>query len=569
MSLYRLNPFVSFVESHLIADASQYAVFHRLTGQVIEPEPVVLSLLHATKAGKVASFSSEDLERLGPQGWQIRRLIDLEFLIPRDYDPLSSFVDHYVVRPLQNPAITFRENEGETTLVSISMAERVYSPVRGQFPPVSEETVSPLATKLLLAADGTRTLNEIYGDSRQQNKSVLEDEEFRDAIEFLTKAERQLIKFSRTTDKLADPVQPPNIVPRNFYHSSRWTQPDNKSIADFHVEGIDDAMWEFDIVEPTVNHALRFPSELLGGLDYGSRFFDAAVSPGLLSAHERQDSWSVLEIGGGTGSFARSFIERGHSRNLSFAYNLMDLSPALFTRQREFLSDLNPAVTHIIQDATKFDLPGQQFDLIIANEVIADFPVAMVERQSGEANREKFIGEGSAYVETYALEVADAPSRFYVNAGVFQFLERVWLHLKPGGVVILTEYGSDSAYPTEAFHLNHPEFSIHFGHLATCARKIGFRCQQQTLKEFLTIDDRQLVLNGREEHLYCLNQVFQKHDVSIPFALFTEREFEAKFGALAARMNVGPIRFLPLSTNFYYGAEIDQFLVSILTKPGL
>jgi hypothetical protein len=49
--------------------------------------------------------------------------------------------------------------------------------------------------------------------------------------------------------------------------------------------------------------------------------------------------------------------------------------------------------------------------------------------------------------------------------------------------------------------------------------------------------------------------------------LFTQTDFEARFGDLAARINLNPIRFLPLSSNFYYGAEIDQFLVLIMIKP--
>jgi 2-polyprenyl-3-methyl-5-hydroxy-6-metoxy-1,4-benzoquinol methylase len=564
MASYRLSPFVSFIESHLHPDPSRYGVFHRLTGEVVEPAPAVLSLLQAMKMGKGVAFNGQDLEAWGEDGRQISRLIDKEFLMPLQHDALSSFVDYYVVRPLQNPAVTFQPETGATILVRISMAERVYSPERGKLPPIFEERISPLATQLLLSADGTKTLRQVLSELQRENNSAVEDKEFRDAIEFLTKPERQLIKFSPTTENLADPFQPANIVPRNFYHSSRWAQhEDAKSIADFHVEGIDDATWEFDIVEPTVNHALRFPSDLLAGLDYGSRFFDAAFSAAIVTARSLENSFDVLEVGGGTGSFARSFIERGRSRNRPLAYHLIDLAPALVTTQRQVLGDLKPGVAHIMQDATEFDLSGQQFDLIIANEVIADFHVAMVERRSDE----HFAGEGAVYVEKYALQIDDAPDRFYVNAGVFQFLERAWIHLKPGGAVILSEYGSESAYPAEAFHLNHSEFSIHFGHLTTCARKIGFQCRLQSLKEFLAIDDRQLVLNGREEHIQCLNHVFQKYGLTMPFALFAQREFEASFGDLTARISLDPVRFLPLSTNFYYGADIDQFLVSILTKP--
>ena len=156
MPSYRLSPFVGFIESHLIAAASQYAVFHRLTGEIVEPGPSVLSLLHAMKMGSGVTCEGPDLEALGEDGRQISKLIDKEFLMPIEHDALSSFVDYYVVRPLQNPAITFQSETGAVVLVRMSMAERVYSPQRGKLPPIFEETISPLATKLLLAAEGTK-----------------------------------------------------------------------------------------------------------------------------------------------------------------------------------------------------------------------------------------------------------------------------------------------------------------------------------------------------------------------------------------------------------------------------
>lgn len=565
MSFYRLNPFISFIESHLYPDPSRYGVFHRLTGQVVELG-AARALLNAARHGNPVSLNGADLSRPGEDGSQIRTLIEQEFLMPDVRDPLSSFVDHYVVRPLQNPAVTFQCETGEVRLVSISMAERVYSPERENLPPIIEEPIPSVAASLLLAADGTKTLTEIHQTLQRKSKPLLEDQEFREAIEFLTKPERQLIKFAPHTGALLDPFQPANIVPRNFYHSSRWSHGQKaKSISDFHVEGIEDAIWEFDIVEPTVNHALRFPSELLGGLDYGSRFCDAALNRSVRPLRHPDKSIDVLEIGGGTGSFARSFIQRAGSG--IGRYYVMDLSPALAESQRRVLADVQPPVAFIAQDATEFDLPGRQFDLIIANEVIADFPVAVVERRLAEENAHRFAGEGASYVEEYALSVENAPDPFYVNAGVFRFLGRAWRHLAPGGTLIISEYGSESGYPVESFHLNHSEFSIHFGHVAECARKIGFDCRLETLRHFLDIDDRKPVLNGREEHIRCLNHVFEKCGMTLPFALFSERDFKSRFGELAARLRLDPVRFLPLRSNFYYGANIEEFLVMIMNKP--
>jgi len=559
MTTYRLSPFATLVESHLFAATAQHAVFHRLTGQLLELEPPVLAVLQALRQGKAFSLSVDQLSELGELGPPVRKLIELELVIPVDVDALAPFVDYYVGRPMQNPALTYRNETGKVSVVSISMAERVYSPEPGKLPAVIEETFPELAANILLSVDGTKTLRQIYAALLREGNPREYDQEFRAAIKFLTEPNRQLIKFAPTVEGFADPYYPANLIPRNLSHASRWSErEEEKSIGDFHLEGIDDAAWEFDIIEPTVNHGLRFPSQLLAGLDYGTRFCDSVFADGI----SNRTHFEVLEVGGGTGSFARSFIHRAQANGKSISYEIMDLSPTLAENQRRELSDIHPPVGHINQDAVRFDLPGRKFDLIISNEVIADFPVAAVERQAGN----RFGGAGAAVVEKYALAVDDAPDRFFLNSGVFQFLERAWGHLNPGGRLILSEYGSKSRYPAESFHLNHSEFTIHFGHLAECARKIGFDCRLEMLTEFLGIDDRVPVLCGREEHILCLNYVFEKYGENVPFALFSEFDFNVQFGELTSRVEVGPIRFLPLRNNFHYGPNLGDFFVVILDK---
>ena len=561
---YKLSPFATFVESQLIPAVTQTAVFHRLTGALIEPDSSLRQFLQALKNGVPLSLDLEHLAQFGESGHQVRKLIELALLIPEHCDPLASFVDHYVNQPLQNPALSYQNEKGEFSVVSISMAEQLHSPEFGKLPTVNEEKFSALATNIVRAADGTKTLRQICAAYQSESAAHQYDREFREAIEFLTKPERQLIKFAPAIEGFANPFYPANLVPRNLYHGSRWTASKTaKSIGDFHVEGIDDAAWEFDIIEPTVNHGLRFPSQLLAGLNYGMRFCDAVLADGFPG----KTSIEVLEIGGGTGSFARSFIQRARAQGKSFTYQIMDLSPTLSENQRRLLGDIDPPVGHINQDAVRFDLPGRKFDLVVLNEVIADFPVAAVERQQTNDMGAQFKGAGATFVEKYALVVDDAPDRFCVNSGVFEFLERVWPCLDPGALLILSEYGSESRYPVESFHLNHSEFSIHFGHVSQCARKIGFDCRLRTLTEFLGIDDRVRVLCGREEHILCLNYVFEKYSQTMPFALYSEVDFKAQFGELASRLKLQPVRFQPLGSNFHYGPNLGDFFVLVLKKP--
>lgn len=566
---YRVSPYVQIVENRLIPNVVQYGASHRLTGEVFELSERMRTLFSRLEVAKTLWLTAEDLSSQAATALQLRRFIEQEFLILYSLDPLSSFVSRYVVRPVQNPALAYRAEDGRTVIVRTSMTEHVFSPGRDQLPDVTEESLSTISSRIFLQADGTKTLSEIYeslGGATGQN--ILEDQSFREAIDFLTAQPRQLIKFATRRENLEDPYQPFNIVPRDLYHSEKWrAQTDDspeQTIKDFHREGIEDAAWEFDVIEPTINHAFRFPSEPLGGLDYGSRFCLSTMTPEIFPLQGKSNPLKILEVGGGTGTFARSFLEEAAQLDARIDYYIMELSPALMENQKRLLVEAGAQVTHFQQDATEFDLPAHKFDLIISNEVIADFPVAIVRRASDER---KLDGPGAPYVEQYDLSVEDAPESFMVNAGVFQFLERAWRHLAPGGTVILTEYGREHAYPSLSFHLNHEEYSIHFGHVAACARKIGFNCRLLTLMEFLEADTEVLMLNGKEEHILCLNHVLERFGERLPYALISKKEFQERFQKVVEQIDLVGFTFSPLRTGFHFGPSLNDFMALVMNRP--
>jgi phospholipid N-methyltransferase len=588
MVSYRVSPYLSFIENRLFPGYIQYGVSHRLTGEILEPNQRVRALLLAAQAGTPISLDPDNLKLLGPDGAQLSQLIHQNFLTPDGNDPLAPFLNYYVARPMQNPALVYRAN-GDAWLVHTSMVQQVYSPRKGELPAVSEEKLPAIVAAIFELADGAKTLQEIFHFLRESKDApILEDREFRDALDFLTSQERQLIKLTQRADDLADPYRPVNTVPRNLYHSSRWTGDPANTAADpiiaFHQSGIEEAAWEFDLIEPTVNHALRFPSETLGGLDYGARFCRATLRPEMVSALGKSDRLEVLEVGGGTGTFARSFlheVERLQEtvlKGVALNYHILDLSPALMESQQKILSSLLPAARHFQQDATQFNLPGRDFDLIVSNEVIADFPMASVQRASANssenANPEalangasRWQGEGVYYLEKYDLWTADAPENFLVSSGAFQFIERCWEHLRPGGTLVVSEYGATQRYPVQSVHLNHDEYSIHFGHLAACAAKVGFACRLVTLKQFLDLDDEVPVLNGREEHILCLNQVLQKFGIVLPYAIISRNEFEKQLQDVIAETGLTGFSFAALKQGFHFGPRIADFMVLIMNKP--
>ncbi|HEX5883923.1 MAG TPA: SAM-dependent methyltransferase [Pyrinomonadaceae bacterium] len=564
MLTYSLNPYISFVESRLFPEFLQQAIFHRLTGEIVEPGERVYSRLFAMKSGGQISLSKDDFN--SADGMQLQQLIQKQFLIPEGYDPLAPLLEQYVARPIQNPAVAYRSKTREWILVRTSMEHTVYSRRRDELPEIIEEKLSPLAADILLLADGARTLQQIFSALRDGN--ILTDSEFRTAIDFLTTQERQLIKCTARLEDLDHPFTYVNIVPRNLYHAERKDQPhpdsSNETIIDFHLHGIEDASWEFDQIEPTVNHSFRFPHEALGGLDYGSRFCLTTLRPEVVPLLNRSPRLDVLEVGGGTGSFARAFLQQAARLNwTSLNYHILDLSPALMDSQRKVLSGLLPESRHFQQDATEFDLPGRSFDLIISNEVIADFPVASLQRNKDR----EWQGEGAYYLDKYNLSTKDAPDSFVVNSGAFRFIERAWKHLRPGGTLLVTEYGAEQRYAARSYNLNHDEFTIHFGHLAACAAKIGFQCRLLTLKKFLGFDDEVLVLNGREEHLLCLNHVFKNYGHVLPYAVISKSDFEHRCQSIVEETGLIGYSFSPLRTGYHFGPNIRDFFVLIMNKP--
>jgi hypothetical protein len=553
-----------------------------LTGEVLEPGDRIRSLLLTVKTDNQISLTEETLNGFGDDGNQLRQLIEKEFLIRVGYEPLTPFVNQYVARPIQNPALSYISEDGQVLLVRTSMAQHVFSPRPGEFPEVIEEIMAPLAAAVFRLADSSKTLHEIYATlGRNKDGRLLDDAEFRETLDFLTCLERQLIKFTWRVEDLEEPYQPVNTVPRDLYHSSKWEglpgDVSSEPIIDFHMSGIEDASWEFDLIETTVNHAFRFPSESLGGLDYGSRFCLSTLRPEVVPSLNFSDRLEVLEVGGGTGTFARSFIQQTTTMTASalnridLNYHILDLSPTLIQNQRKLLAQLIPSSRHFQQDATQFNIPGQKFDLIISNEVIADFPMALVERRSREVpaieNGEKWQGAGTYYLKKYNIPTEGAPDSFLVNSGTFQFIERCWEHLSPGGTLILSEYGAAQIYPVQSYHLNHEEFSIHFGHLLACGATVGFNCRLLTLKEFLGLDDDVLALSGREEHILCLNHVLRKYEVSLPYAVISRTEFEKQYQGITEQIELTGFSFSPLKKGYHFGPRIDDFMVLILNKP--
>jgi hypothetical protein len=100
-----------------------------------------------------------------------------------------------------------------------------------------------------------------------------------------------------------------------------------------------------------------------------------------------------------------------------------------------------------------------------------------------------------------------------------------------------------------------------------CGQKVGFNCRLLTLKEFLSLDDEVLALNGREEHILCLNHILRKYEMSLPYAVVLKTEFIERFQRIIEQIELTGFSFSPLNNGYHFGPPIANFMVLILNKP--
>ena len=216
----------------------------------------------------------------------------------------------------------------------------------------------------------------------------------------------------------------------------------------------------FDEVECTVSHLLRFRHPALGGRRYGEALLQGIAARGIGPGRR-----GVLEIGGGAGHIAEA-AWRGDAGPFTRArWTALDLSPALIAAQRSrALEGSQPGGAHlrwagIRADALELPVRSRSLDgLVLANEVIADFPV-----ENGR------------------------------NAGAVRLVQELARILAPGGGAVLTEFGGDfEPGPVRLLAAfgqgEHVEWSIDFRQLRAAAIQAGLAVEEVPLHALLGAD---------------------------------------------------------------------------------
>ncbi len=333
----------------------------------------------------------------------------------------------------------------------------------------------------------------------------------------------------------------------------------------FHVHELDDSRHDdehFDLIETTVSHLFREPSEALDGLTYGRQLMRQLRRLGWFNPKPRV----ILEVGGGLGYVARELgqellpFEKEGIRYVSLDVTRPFLNLQL-TRARQGGWRCNGTQANAeflpVRDAT--------VDLIIDNENMADMTPVKLSRTELKDMRGETPQHQEALNWIHRLRLplgTDLPDSCIFNLGPIRFLSEVWRVLKPGGRAVLVEFGIEEGWPGAVKLPGHTEYEVQYTHLRHAARWLGFEPQYLTLPQLLMIRPKTRVLcTGAAYTIQRFCEALGK-----PFAIraYTEAELSKTIGDM-----------LPRLMGCHYHDVIDpawfglwDFKVLLLRKPG-
>lgn len=546
--MWRLSPLLAFIEDHTARGAIRYGVFHRLTGEALFIPEQLKEILLCFKDDP-APASDLDLLRQSPISQEAFSRFEQGHFLVTSINPdalLRPFLDYRLFVPAMNPAITFREHDGQVKMIRLEQSHVCYLPRTEATPPLTEELLPEAAAHLLRYVANTWTVRELIEHSREK----MSTSEIWKAIDWLCDPARQLIRAMPANSDFRISKHPVHYLIQNLIPSAGLSGSGGGEMIEaksFYQEQVSDVDWNFDWVETTICHSFRYPTRAFGQQTYGGRFCDNVLEA-FGSGLQGLKQLDILEVGGGTGSFARAFLlqlQKYRERFGRINYSLMDCSRTMIDRQRGSLADVGITVRHLEQDAQEFSIPGERFHIIMANEMIADLKVA--EAASGDIN-----------------PPGQKPAPSWYHSGVFSFIDRLRDHLAPGGKAFLTEYEGLTEPSSPLAHLNHPEYPIHFGSIASHAERVGLRPTLRRLSDFLGVSREVEMLCGQQERYLCLNHLLSRHGERVPYAAFCRESFEQKWGGKLSDLGVGGIQFARLDEGLHFGPEFSQFQALIL-----
>jgi SAM-dependent methyltransferase len=545
--------------------------YHDLWGYILQMDRKVCDFIHAFGEGRnEREVSAEFADRFRPEEAEgfIGTFVQHRCLVPprldeeteafeRGHPVYGPWTVHYAARPEE---VILAVKDRSVGRVVLERLERV-------------------ASRFFLAASGEKTCAEIADALEKEYGGGDVRTDLRRLVFRLTHSDRQALKLVDRPifEYLAFP--PPYLrstMPFPRLEDARDRDGEGPEVVDlaaFHRREVEDAAAQFDVEETTLSHMFREPHEALSGKTYGEAFAHALLERALLP---RGGAANVVEVGGGVGFFALRFLraveEEDRDLYAGLRYAIVDLSQVLQDSQRMLTFGLERKARFVRANASRgLPLRDGSVDLLLSNEVIADLETVRLRRADVAAGRaparaHPSVREAVALARRHDLPLDDAPEVFWLNLGALRLLEELPRVLRPGGAAVLVEFGGESRYPVESTHLSHGEFSIHFGHLAHVAARIGLSCELLPVMDLIGLKGDVRVLATTKSFFEALRALLGRRGISLQKLAYTEQAFKDLVGERIEPRRLHGLSFKPIKERAL-GLHPPEFLAAVLRKP--
>lgn len=552
------------------AHMGEVYLYHDLYGYILKMSPDILAFLdefeEPVRPEEVCRKHANSFDEQTPESF-VGIFLQFGCLIKPNHDQVNDLWEMIPVRGRWN--VWRREKDGGLTFYC-AWGDN----------PLTKHTLTADEAQVWWAVDGERSLKAIQFDAQVPPELVL------GVVKKLGHHQVQALKLSAM--KLRFYRQRPQMKPQYLTSTMPYRRYEPsadgelgelpKPVEDyFSPEGyyrgeIDDADAQFDHEETTLAHLLRTEHPALGGRTYGQAVVEALVKKERVPEGELK----VLEIGGGLGFMAKAVVETLTALGREVDYHIMELSPVLAEAQRKRTAGL-PVTVHM-GDVLKDMFPSTGYDLVLANEMIGDLMAVKLDRErfglggEGEVDDATFeagldkSGLAGELIRKYTIPIGDAPDPFYLNLGSWQLVERLVEVMKPGATAWITEYGELAKWPMLSTHLDHPELSIHFGHLTIVSQALGFETEFDFVMDLIDMKRDVEGLRTTRSYFRALTALLAEREVAIEKIGYTREMFVELIGDKFEPGEFGEIEFERIEDRLM-GLVPHEFKALILKKP--